>query len=476
MGLKRDFSVGVFYTAIAKYSGIVIQLIITAVLARLLTPDDFGVVAVATILIQFFNTISEAGIGPAIIQKKNLIQQEICGLFTFTTILGIVLSGLFFLCSPLIARYYDNESLDSICQWLSLLIFFSSVDIVTNGLLLKQKRFKTIAIRTLVIQVITGALSIYTAFIGWGMYALVLSAISSKGLIFIVNYLCNPLKMNLRFGSVMKIASYSGYQFLFNILNYFSRNLDKLIIGKFMGMNQLGYYEKSYRLMMLPLSNITYVLSPVMHPVFSEMQNERERLLEKYLRLLTIIGCISFPMMAFLFFDAQELVLIVFGNQWEQSILPFKILSLTAALQVLHATTSGIFQAADDTKGLFISSFLSSLLLIAGFVFAALIFKTVIAMAISFLITCTLGSFIVFYYLLKRFDKGLGILWKTLNIPILLGVAEFIFLWIATTLIPQLNIFLSLVINAAVTLIVAVIILWNTPYPNIKEIKKYLHK
>ena len=117
MGLKRDFSVGVFYTAIAKYSGIVIQLIITAVLARLLTPDDFGVVAVATILIQFFNTISEAGIGPAIIQKKNLIQQEICGLFTFTTILGIVLSGLFFLCSPLIARYYDNESLDSICHF-----------------------------------------------------------------------------------------------------------------------------------------------------------------------------------------------------------------------------------------------------------------------------------------------------------------------------------------------------------------------
>ncbi len=476
MGIKRDFSSAVFYTAVSKYSGIVIQLVITAVLSRLLTPADFGIVAIATILIQFFNTISEAGIGPAIIQKKDLTKKEIDGLFTFTTVLGFLLAAIFFFSSHLIAGYYNNDSLIDICQWLSILILFSSADIVTNSLLLKQKRFKTIAVRTLSVQIITGGISIYVAIIGWGMYALVLSAISSKVFIFIINYCCNPLGFSSRFGCIRRIASYSAYQFMFNILNYFSRNLDKLIIGKLIGMNQLGYYEKSYRLMMLPLSNITYVLTPVMHPIFSEMQNEKELLLDKYLKLLTLVGCVSFPLMAFLFFDAEALILIIFGEQWMPSVLPFKILSLTAAMQVLHATTSGIFQAADDTKGLFISSLLSAILLISGFIISALIFKTVVAVSVSFLITCTLGSFIVFYFLFRRFDKSLRVLWLTLKVPALIGACEFIVLGLADILLPHIDNFFTLGVNLLLTLAVATVILWNTKYPSLKDLRKIIHK
>ena len=476
MGLKRDFSSAIFYTAVSKYSGILIQLIITAVLSRLLTPADFGIVAIATILIQFFYTISEAGIGPAIIQRKNLSAKEIDGLFTFTSLLGILLGVLFCLSSHIIADYYENNSLINVCRWLSLLIVFSGADIVTNSLLLKQKRFKTIAIRSLIVQIVTGSISIYVATIGWGMYALVLSAISSKGIIFIINYCCNPLGFNIHFSGIRRIASYSTYQFMFNILNYFSRNVDKLIIGKLIGMNQLGYYEKSYRLMMLPLSNISYVFTPVMHPIFSEMQHDKEFLLDKYLKLLTLIGCISFPLMAFLFFDARELILIIFGDQWIPSILPFKILTLTAAMQVLHATTSGIFQAVDDTKGLFISSLISAILLITGFIVSALVFKTVIAVSISFLVTCSAGSLIVFYFLFNRFGKNLSLLWVTLKIPIIIGISEFIVLGLTGTLIPKASNLFYLIINLLLTLAVAIVILWKTKYPNLRDIIKILHK
>lgn len=476
MGLKRDFSSAVFYTAISKYSGIVIQLLITAVLSRLLTPSDFGIVAIATILIQFFNTISEAGIGAAIIQKKTLTQKEIEGLFSFTIIIGILFALIFFLCSDLIADYYNNNSLANVCKWLSILILFSGADIVTNGLLLKQKKFKTIAIRTLSVQIITGIISIFVATIGWGMYALVLSAISSKVIIFIINYCCNPIGINFYFNGIKKIASYSTYQFLFNILNYFSRNVDKLIIGKLIGMNQLGYYEKSYRLMTLPLSNITYVLTPVMHPFFSEMQNEKEMLLEKYLKLLTLIGCLSFPLMAFLFFDAKELIFLIFGEQWSESILPLKILALTTAMQVLHATTSGIFQAVNDTKGLFHSSLLSSILIIIGFVISALIFKTIIAVAISFLVTCTLGSIIVFYFLLRSFNKGLNILWSSLRIPMFIGVVDFIILGSFALLSPISNNILNIGVNIILTVIVATTILWWTNKNDLKDIIKLFHR
>lgn len=476
MSLKKDFTLGVFYTAAAKYSGIVVQLLITAVLSRLLTPADFGVVAIATILIQFFNTISEAGIGPAIIQKKSLTKNEIEGIFTFTILVGLILGGGFYSASGLVANYYDTPQINSICRWLSLLIIFSGADVVTNSLLLKQKKFKTIAIRTVTVQIITGLLSIYTAWIGWGMYALVLSAVLSKFLIFIINYWYNPLHIKFQFSCLKRIGSYSSYQFCFNIVNYFSRNIDKLIIGKLLGMNLLGYYEKSYRLMMLPLSNVTYVLTPVMHPIFSEMQNEKDLMLKRYIKLATIIGCISFPMMAFLFFNAKELILIVFGYQWQPSILPFKILSLTVGLQVIHSTTGGVFQAIDDTKGLFIVSFITAILMVTGFVISALWFKTIEAVSYSFLITCTLGSILVFAVLFKRFNKGFSLFFEILRIPIILGIVEFICCGILSFILSNANLYLSLISKSLLCLIIMILFLKITKKIELKEIFKILKR
>lgn len=476
MSLKKDFTLGVFYTAAAKYSGIVVQLLITAVLSRLLTPADFGVVAIATILIQFFNTISEAGIGPAIIQKKSLTKNEIEGIFTFTILVGLILGGGFYSASGLVANYYDTPQINSICRWLSLLIIFSGADVVTNSLLLKQKKFKTIAIRTVTVQIITGLLSIYTAWIGWGMYALVLSAVLSKFLIFIINYWYNPLHIKFQFSCLKRIGSYSSYQFCFNIVNYFSRNIDKLIIGKLLGMNLLGYYEKSYRLMMLPLSNVTYVLTPVMHPIFSEMQNEKDLMLKRYIKLATIIGCISFPMMAFLFFNAKELILIVFGDQWQPSILPFKILSLTVGLQVIHSTTGGVFQAIDDTKGLFIVSFITAILMVTGFVISALWFKTIEAVSYSFLITCTLGSILVFAVLFKRFNKGFSLFFEILRIPIILGIVEFICCGILSFILSNANLYLSLISKSLLCLIIMILFLKITKKIELKEIFKILKR
>ena len=109
-----------------------------------------------------------------------------------------------------------------------------------------------------------------------------------------------PQKLKYTFGSksIHEIFSYSAYQFMFNVINYFSRNLDKLLIGKYMSMNSLGYYEKSYRLMMLPLQNITHVISPVMHPVFSNFQDDPLKLALSYEKVIRILAFIGFPIIS----------------------------------------------------------------------------------------------------------------------------------------------------------------------------------
>ena len=328
--LKQQLFSGVFYTALAKYSGIVISLVVAGVLARLLTPDDFGIVAIATVIIAFFSIFTDMGISPAIVQNKALTEKDLSDIFSFTLWMGAGLSVLFFAASWPIAAYYESPILRTLCQLLCVNLFFASATIVPNALFFKNKEFKFIALRSFAVQVASGTAAVIAALNGAGLYALIISPILSSILLFIISLKRYPQHpaMTLGWGALRKIFSYSAYQFLFNVINYFSRNLDKLLIGKYMGMSELGYYEKSYRLMMLPLQNITQVVTPVMHPIFSDYQNDLNRLASAYERILRLLAFIGIPLSVLLFFTAEEVTLIIFGQQWLPSVPVFRILTL----------------------------------------------------------------------------------------------------------------------------------------------------
>ena len=146
--LKQQLFSGVFYTALAKYSGIVISLVVAGVLARLLSPDDFGIVAIATVIIAFFGIFTDIGISPATIQNKTLTEHELSDIFSFTLWMGIALSILFFAASWPIATYYNSPILRTLCQLLCVNLFFASANIVPNALFYKNKEFKFIALRS----------------------------------------------------------------------------------------------------------------------------------------------------------------------------------------------------------------------------------------------------------------------------------------------------------------------------------------
>ena len=328
--IKQQLFSGVFYTAIAKYSGIIISLVVAGILARLLSPDDFGIVAIATVIISFFAIFTDMGLSPAIIQNKALTQDDLTNIYSFTFWTGIAVALLFFIASWPISAYYDSPILRTLCQLLSINLFFASVNIVPGALFYKNKEFKFIAIRSFVIQITAGTGAVIAALSGAGLYALLITPIVSSILIYIISFHRYPqhLRMTLGLSSIRKIFSYSVYQFLFNVICYFSRNLDKLLIGKHMGMSDLGYYEKSYRLMMLPLQNITQVVTPVMHPIFSDFQDDKMKLATSYERIIRFLAFIGLPLSVLLFFTAEEVTLIIFGNQWLPSVAVFRILAL----------------------------------------------------------------------------------------------------------------------------------------------------
>ena len=296
--IKSQLFSGVFYTALAKYSGVLISLVVAGILARLLSPDDFGIVAVATVIIAFFNLLTDMGVSPAIVQHKSLTKDDLSDIFSFTVWTGIGISILFFASSWIIADYYQSDTLRILCQLLSVNLFFASATIVPGAMFYRNKEFKFIAIRSFVIQISAGAAAVTAALCGAGLYALIINPIVSSVLIFVISFQRYPQRLRFTLGLTVlrKIFSYSAYQFLFNVINYFSRNLDKLLIGKYMSMSDLGYYEKSYRLMMLPLQNITQVITPVMHPIFSDFQNDKGKLLSSYERIVRFLAFIGLPL------------------------------------------------------------------------------------------------------------------------------------------------------------------------------------
>ena len=462
---KKQLISGITYTAISKYIGIVISLVVTGVLARLLSPEDFGIVTIAIVIISFFGIFSDLGIAPAIIQNKDLSVKDLSNIFSFTIWSGVLLSVCFFFSSWLIADYYQNPILLHICQLLSINLLFSTLNIVPNALLLKNKEFKYIAFRNLIVQGIGGTISVAAALLGAGLYALLINPIFSGIIIFIISYRRYPQKIRKTTGmsSMRKIFTFSGYQFLFNLINFFSRNLDKLLIGKYMNLSLLGYYEKSYRLMMLPLQNITHVITPVMHPVFSELQNDLKHLSWSYLKIIRLLAFLGFSLSVFSWFTSKELVLLVFGSQWQNSVPVFQILSLTIGIQIILSTSGSIFQAANDTRNLFISGFFSAVLNISGMLTGIFYFKTLEAVAWGICVSFIL-NFIQCYWLMYKVTFKISMLpfWKQLISPGILSLILLVLLYVISDLLEGVPLLVSFILKGLLYAVVSIIYIQYT--------------
>ena len=460
--LKQQMMSGVMYTAVAKYSGIVISLMVMAVLARLLTPDDFGVVAIATVFIAFFELFTNIGFSSAIIQHKELTTKDLSNIYSFTLWMGLGLSLLFFASSWGIASYYENNTLRSICQILSVNLFLSSASMVPNTLFYKEKQFKLLAIRTLCIQLTTGATAILAAWQGAGLYTLTIQPLLSGLLLYLISIKYHPVSPSFTLGleSIRKIWGYSMYQFLFNIINYFTRNLDKLLIGKYLGMDLLGYYEKSYRTMMLPVQNITYVITPVLHPILSDYQKDLKQLRIAHEKIVHILALIGFPISVLSYFCANEAILILFGDQWQASVPAFQILSFTIGIQLVLSSSGSFFQSGGDTRSMFYCALFAASTSALGLAIGVFYYKTLEAVAWGILLTFLL-SFLQCYALLYRkvFKNSLASFIQNLSTPIILSAILFAVLWMITPLVCELSIITSLLIKCLVSIFVFLILL-----------------
>lgn len=457
MSVKKEIVNGVFYIALSKYIGIAINLLITAILARLLTPTDFGIVAIAMIFIVFFEMLSDMGIGPAIIQKQDLNENDLRSIYTLTLYIGLILTVLFLLISGFVADCYSYPLLDRIMKLISISILFHCLDIVPQNLFRKNKKFRYLAFRSLIIHTLCGIISVISAYNGLGIYALLINPVVSPVIIYIIDIYKIRLKFTflINKNSLNKILSYSIYLYLQSFINYFSRNLDKLIVGKTFSISELAYYEKSYRIMMIPVANLSHVVSPAIQPIFSQFQNDKDLQFNRALKIIYFLSIIAFPLSFFCYFSSEEIILIFLGKQWVGAVSAFKILSLSIGFQILYSPQAAFFQSANATKTMLYCSILTAFLNVLSIVLGCFIFNSMTILCWSIVFTYLFSMFITYYVMIKYifYNKFLKFLF-VLKWPFLLSVCTALLLYIVSYYINSYDLIIRLFVKLFILFLV----------------------
>lgn len=455
--MLNEFKSGILFTAVGKYSNVIIQLLVNAILSRILTPDDYGIVAVVNVFLVFFQMLADFGIGPAIIQNRTLSKEETQDIFSFTIFFSVLLGIIFMFMGYPISLFYKNDVYVPIAVVLGICVMFYTLLVVPQAVIQKAKNFKLINLVLIGSNFLSGVISIAAALLGASYYSLIISNIVKAGFLFFMFFYFSKLSFSLKVNMkpIRKIYHFSKNQFLFNFINYFSRNFDNMLIGARLSSTALGFYDKAYQLSLYPNQVLTNVITPVVQPIMSEYEKDKETIKKVYLRLTKILAILGIPLTVFLVFSAEDVILFMFGDQWYQSIMTFRILGASVWIQMISASTGAIYQSANRTdlllKSGLISSFVNISCIIAG-VWYGQIEAVALLLVVAFSINFLINNYLLMHVLFRSSYKELL---KSLQSPTIIGLMELAFFWLMPAV--HLGTFVNLLIKGFGFLVVFII-------------------
>ncbi|MGI0107074.1 MOP flippase family protein [Salinimicrobium sp. WS361] len=362
---KKNTLSGISWSLSSQILKLILKIAIGAVLARLLLPEDYGLIGMITVATGFLFILKDFGFGAALVQKKNVEEIEYDSVFWLNVIIGIVLALLVFFCGPLISYFYEEPKLIQIARVISVSFILNSILIVPNNILYKKMRFKNIFIIEFLAVVVSGSIAIVLAYFSFSYWSLVAQNLSMQVMSLILVFYFTGWKPRFRFSryALAGMKSFSMPLIADASINYWVRNVDYLLIGKVLGKADLGYYSKAYTLMLLPVRQLSGTITKVMFPSFSLIQDEVDRIGVIYLKISGVIGMISFPLMGILFFASNDLILFLYGNKWIASVPIFKVLCVLGAFQSISTLSGNIYLSQGKTKlmlqvGIFTKTFM----------------------------------------------------------------------------------------------------------------------
>ena len=340
LSLKKNALKGGQWTSIAMMISTLLQLLKISVLARYLSSDDFGLMAIVMVLVGFSQAFADMGISNAIIHRQNITHDQLSSLYWLNLMSGIALALVLVVISPFISLYYSEPDL------VLLTVVVSSVFVITafgqqyRILCQKELQFATIALITITSEIIGTSVAIWLAWSGMGVWSLVISMLVTAG-VASAGFLLVGLQRHHRPSLVFRYSELKGfygfglYQMGERSINYLSANIDKILIGKFVGMGALGFYNMASQLALYPLQKINPVVNTVAFPTYAKLQHDPERRSHYYAVSVKLLSLVTVPILAFLFFNAHDVVLLVFGDGWSQTAALVQVMVFIGVLKAV---------------------------------------------------------------------------------------------------------------------------------------------
>ncbi|MBI4597129.1 MAG: MOP flippase family protein [Candidatus Omnitrophica bacterium] len=347
MTLKQQTIQGVWWAGVAQGGRQACQVLITVLLAHLLSPRDFGLLGMTTVFTQFAMMVGELGMTGALIQRPAVREEHYASAFWLSVMVGVILMAIMTACSPAIARFYRTPDLQPILVAVSLSFVLQGGWVVQQAMLMRAMEFRSLAIRDIAAVCLSGIMGVAAAVLGWGVWSLVWQLLVHNAAMVWLSWSFTSWRPPWRISrqALRELSGFSAAAMGFNCVNYVSRNVDYLIIGRLLGATPLGLYTLAYKLMLLPIQNISWVIVKVLLPAFSKIQHDLESLRRNYTKVLQTVALVTLPMLGGLFVVAPEFIHVFFGPQWEGAILPFRLLACCGVAQSLTAIGGTIYQS-----------------------------------------------------------------------------------------------------------------------------------
>ena len=339
--LKAKTVSGMIWSALQRFGTMGISFVSNIVLARLLTPDDYGCIGMLAIFITISNTFVDGGFGSALIQKKEPTQVDYSTIFWWNLFLSIILYGVLLISAPAVSRFYNIPLLESVLQVQGVVLIINALNIVQTNQLRKSINFKRLATIHIVSHIIAATLAIVLAYMGWGVWALVAQQIVASSITSVMLWVINRWMPSLCFSveSFKQLFSFGGFILASNLINTFCNNVQGLLIGKFFSPAMLGYYTQAYKLENIASHSISGVVDQVSYPVLSKVQSDKIAMKNAIYRLISSIAYITFPLMLILIIVAKPLITLLYGIQWLPSIPYFQIICIGGIAVCLQGVT-----------------------------------------------------------------------------------------------------------------------------------------
>lgn len=344
--LKKQTISGIIWSGVERFSVQGIQFFVMIIMARLLTPKDYGLVGMLTVFIAIAQTLIDSGFSQALIRKQDRTETDNSTVFYFNIVVGLFIYLIFYITAPLIANFYQTPSLVPIMRVISIGVIFNSLAVVQRALLTIRLDFKTQAKASLLAAVFSGAIGIIMAYNGFSVWSIVTQQLTNLGLNTLLLWIFAKWYPSGRFSinSFRELFSFGSKLLASGLLDTLYRNIYLIVIGKLFTATKLGYYTRAQQFSDFPSSNLTGILQRVTYPVLCKIQDDKEILAHAYRKFLKISAFVIFPLMVGLSAVAEPFILLLLKEQWHFAAVILHIICFSAMWYPIHAINLNLLQ------------------------------------------------------------------------------------------------------------------------------------